>query len=436
MCVSLLLAGCGGSGGSTVTTSSGGTGGTGGSGTSGGTAYNVVNAIVDQGPAALQNAGYAAVNVMYVNVTICAPGSTTNCQTIDHVQVDTGSQGLRILASVLNSSLLNALPSVMVNGGTLSECTQFVDGYSWGPLATADLYIGGADTVGSGESAPNIPVQVIGTTTYAVPAACSGGASNGNAENTVAQFGANGIIGLGLFDEDCGTGCASDADNGYYFSCTSNGGCVGTAVPVTSQMINPITQLTAVNGITDNNGVIIELPAVGANGAATVTGTLVFGIGTQSNNALPASATILTTDPYYGYVTTNISSLGQTDTTSYFDSGSNALYFNDSNIPECGSSSEAPGFFCPTSTVDLSATITGVNGQVAAANFSVGNANTLFTTYNSYAAFSNLAAPAGSSQPGMGSTFGWGLPFFYGVNIYTAMENTNAGGTMGPYFAF
>ena len=45
-------------------------------------------------------ANEAAVNILYVNVTICAPGSTTNCQTIDHVQVDTGSQGLRILSSV------------------------------------------------------------------------------------------------------------------------------------------------------------------------------------------------------------------------------------------------------------------------------------------------------------------------------------------------
>jgi hypothetical protein len=199
-------------------------------------------------------------------------------------------------------------------------------------------------------------------------------------------------------------------------------------------MINPVEALTAVNGITDNNGVIIELPAVGATGAATVTGTLVFGIGTQSNNALSPSATVMTTDAFYGYVTTNISSLGQTDADSYLDSGSNALYFNDSNITECTNSSNAPGFFCPASTVDLTATITGVNNGQTQVDFSVANANTLFTNENSFAAFSNLAGAAGTSAQAM-STFGWGLPLFYGNNVYTAMENTDAGGTTGPYFA-
>jgi hypothetical protein len=47
-------------------------------------------------------------DLVFTTVTICAPGSTTNCQTIDHVQVDTGSVGLRIISSVLASGL--ALP--------------------------------------------------------------------------------------------------------------------------------------------------------------------------------------------------------------------------------------------------------------------------------------------------------------------------------------
>jgi hypothetical protein len=314
--------------------------------------------------------------------------------------------------------MLSALKPVTVNGGSMAECLQFVDGYSWGQVVTTDLHIGGADTATTGESAPGVPMQIIGTTTYPVPADCSNNALNPNPENTVAEFGANGIIGIGLFDEDCGTVCDSvtGVENGNgYFSCT-NAGCAETLVAPSMQVINPVYALAAVNGITDNNGVIIELPAVGATGAATVTGTLVFGIGTQSNNALASSATVMTTDPYYGYVTTSISSLGQTDADSYFDSGSNALYFNDSNIPECSTSSNAPNFFCPESTVDLSATVTGVNKQIAAIDFSVDNANTLFTTYNTYAAFSNLAAPVGTSTQD-GVTFAWGLPIFFGHNI-------------------
>ena len=431
ICVSLLLAGCGGGGGGVTAASPGGGSGGGSSGSGGGTTYNVANAIVDSGPAALASANEAAVNILYVKVTVCAPGSTTNCQTIDHVQVDTGSQGLRLLSSAVNASLLSALQPVTVNGGALAECTQFVDGYSWGPIVTADVHIGGADTATSGESAPGIPVQVIGTTSYAVPTDCANTA--GTAENTVTDFYANGIIGLGLFDEDCGTGCSTTVANGYYYGCTTGGSCSAVAVPVANQMVNPVYKLAANNGVMDNNGVIIQLTAVGASGAAAVTGTLVFGIGTQSNNTLAAGATVLTTDSYSGYVTTNLTSLGQSDTTSYLDSGSNGIYFNDSNIPNC-TQTLAQGFFCPgAAPASLSATITGTNNQVAAVNFTIGDAYTLFSTHQSYAAFSNLGGSAGSAGVG---TFAWGLPFYYGRTVYTAMEKTLAAGTSGPYFAF
>jgi len=53
-------------------------------------------------------AAVGVVNTAYVTVTLCAPGGTT-CQTIDHVSVDTGSYGFRVIASVLNSSLAQAL---------------------------------------------------------------------------------------------------------------------------------------------------------------------------------------------------------------------------------------------------------------------------------------------------------------------------------------
>ncbi len=180
---------------------------------------------------------------MYVKVTICAPGSVTNCQTVDHVQVDTGSQGLRIISSALNPSLLSALPAETVNGQSLAECLKFVDSYSWGTLVNADAHIGGSDTATSGESAPDIPVQIIGTSTYSVPSDCS--SSGGAAQNTVLEFGANGIIGVGLFDYDCGTGCTTQAaneSNGLYYTCTSAASCVLTPVPEASQNRKPRVQ--------------------------------------------------------------------------------------------------------------------------------------------------------------------------------------------------
>ena len=101
---------------------------------------------------------------------VCAPGSTTNCQTIDHIQVDTGSYGLRILAPVLTVSL----PVVTLSSGSsLVECTQFLDGYSWGPVSLADVKI-------AGETAGSVPIQVIGDSRFTtVPAACS---NTGSAE--------------------------------------------------------------------------------------------------------------------------------------------------------------------------------------------------------------------------------------------------------------
>jgi len=444
--MSLLLAGCGG-GGTTTTASS-----TGSSSTSTGTTTttstgttsasapsgsNVTNGVVDQGPTGLTEANEAAVNILYVNVTVCAPGSTTNCQTIDHVQVDTGSQGLRLISSVLNSTLLAALQPLTVSGAAVAECTQFVDGYSWGPIVSADVHVGGSDTATTGESAPSLPVQLIGTSTYAVPTDCSDATAGATSENTVATFGANGIIGVGLFNEDCGSACATSTDYGLYFTCTS-AGCNQAVVPTSEQMINPVYGLAAnSSGVTDNNGVIIQLPAVSATGAATVNGYLIFGIGTESNNALSSSAAVLTTDEN-GYISVDFA--GTTLPDSYFDSGSNALYFDDSAITTC-TQAVAQGFMCPTTQQSLTATVTGQSGVSTTAEFAIGNAYDLFTNNPSFAAFSNLGGSGnfsnagGSSSQSGSQTFAFGLPIFYGNYVYTAMEGLNAGGTDGPYFA-
>src|SRR5271168_5480417 len=95
---------------------------------------NVVAVIVDSGPS------NNSVNTLFTSVTVCVPGSTTSCQTIDHIQVDTGSFGLRILAPVLTLTLP---VETLANGNSLAECTEFVDGFSWGPIVTADLQIAG-----------------------------------------------------------------------------------------------------------------------------------------------------------------------------------------------------------------------------------------------------------------------------------------------------
>ena len=59
---------------------------------------NVVAIVVDSGPLGSNGAPVGYVNGAFVTVTVCVPG-TADCQAIDHVLVDTGSSGLRLLAN-------------------------------------------------------------------------------------------------------------------------------------------------------------------------------------------------------------------------------------------------------------------------------------------------------------------------------------------------
>jgi hypothetical protein len=370
-------------------------------------ASNVVSVVVNGGP----NASDSTVNTLYTTVTVCVPGSTTECQTIDNIQVDTGSYGLRLLASVLKL----ALPiSVASNGNSLLECTVFADGYSWGPVATADVQV-------AGESASSVPIQVIGDTSYSVvPDTCS---SAGPAENTVGSFGANGIIGIGVFAQDCGAVCVSDpspSTTGGYYGCTPAGDCVGVTVALTAQVLNPVPLFPV-----DNNGTIIDLPSVSQPGAASLTGSLIFGIDTESNNA-SGSQTVLTLDDGGNFITIFG---GQTLSMSFIDSGSNGIFFNDSDIPQCSTDT---GFYCPTSTQSLSATLTGQNAVSATASFSVANAETISTDDPTDTVLPALAGTYSAAT----TTFDWGLPFFYGRPVYTAIQGYSTKVNTGPYVAF
>ncbi|HEX4377306.1 MAG TPA: DUF3443 family protein, partial [Steroidobacteraceae bacterium] len=142
-----LLAGCGGGSGSSVltgastsTSSSGSTSSPGS--TSSGSSGNTLAVTVDAGPAALLQQNYIDTNVLFATITICTPGSASACQSIDHVQVDTGSTGLRIFSSVLSGAAAPADLNDPFSGDRLLECVQFADGYTWGSMVTADVRIG------------------------------------------------------------------------------------------------------------------------------------------------------------------------------------------------------------------------------------------------------------------------------------------------------
>ncbi|MEP7310443.1 MAG: DUF3443 domain-containing protein [Acidobacteriota bacterium] len=364
-------------------------------------AQNVQPITVNSGPAN----NYA--NGLFTSVTVCMPGSASNCQTIDGVLVDTGSIGLRILSSALTLNL----PQQTANGSPVVECNQFVDGFTWGPVQVADIAM-------AGERAGAVPIQVIGASGFStIPASCT---STGPSEDTLDTLGANGVLGIGLFRQDCGPGCAvAGASNpGLYFTC-SGSSCQPTAEGIAQQLQNPVWLFAK-----DNNGVIVELPAVSPLGAATVNGSLVFGIGTQANNA-PGSAAVFTVDGQGTFTTVY---QGQSYGGSFLDTGSNALYFLDSRtsgLPLCPDTAD---FYCPASSQSFSATHRGANGTTGAVPFGVANADTLLGNL-SFSVFSLLAGP----NPG---SFDWGLPFFFGRNVLTAIESQNTPLGFGPYWAY
>jgi hypothetical protein len=72
------------------------------------------------------------------------------------------------------------------------------------------------------------------------------------------------------------------------------------------------------------------------------------------------------------------------------------------------------------------------NGARATVNFSVANADTLVTSNPGFVVFGNLGATELTA-----TSFDWGLPFFFGRNVYTAIEGAGTpGGPTGPYVAF
>ena len=364
--------------------------------------------VVDNGPSGLGG----AINTPYVSVTVCRPGTST-CQTIDHVMVDTGSYGLRLLATSLDSSL--ALPAVQTSAGAaVGECGKFISGYTWGAVRQADVKI--AD-----ESAPGLSVHVIGDSDAnfaSVPSSCS---SAGTDIGSLSALGAKGVLGIGLFRQDCGSACARAAVSGNYYACTA-GDCRATAMPLAQQVGNPVASF-AVN----NNGVLLVLPGVDTGGATSVSGSLIFGVGTQTNNAI-GGETVYKANSGGDFSTTY---KGRVYSASFIDSGSNGYFFNDSSLRSCGGSGD---FYCPTATENLSAVNSSYDGSSSGTvSFSIVNLDNLADAISAAQVGGTLGSQSGTSQ---GNAFDWGLPFFYGRRVFVVFEDSATANGTGPYWAY
>jgi hypothetical protein len=377
---------------------------------------NTTQLVVDGFPCAAGGKAGAvnAAEEPFISVKICAPGSTTNCQIIDHVEVDTGSTGLRMAASALSSGLQPGAGLPVVAGGTasttLTECEIYVDSYVYGPLVSVDVYI-------AGKKVQNTQMQVFGDSSYKVPKDCS--SQGGTATNSVSSFGANGLIGVSFALNDYGV--YYNCKNSSTSSCTENKSYTG--------LPNTVSQFSG-----DNNGVTITLPALSASGSTSaVVGTLAFGVSTQANNTPPASTLAVANDANLSDANwgTFASAVGGTWFTAYIDSGTDVIYFNDSadsSLVACPTSGNFSGWYCPTTTqnIPFSYANSGSTASKAAITYGVANASKIIT--NSAVAYNNVAGPDDSSAT-VDSAIGFGLSTFFGHNMYFLFQGMTAPGT-------
>ncbi|OWY39921.1 hypothetical protein CEK28_04030 [Xenophilus sp. AP218F] len=391
--VALLLAACGGGGG-------------GGSGSGGNlpspTSGNSVTMTVDSGP----SSAAGQINMPYVSVTVCAPGGA-NCQVVDHVLVDTGSTGLRVLASELTPALLSSLGQQQVGGRDVAECANFASGATWGAVKLADIKLGGA-------VASATPFQLVSDPVYGNYANqyCTGSTSN---MGSLLALGAKGIIGVSQATSDSW---------GSYYLCAGVNSCQAQSVAGSVQVANPVAALAG-----DNNGVLLQLPAVLPTGAPSAQGTLTFGVATQSNNAIPASAQVFSSPAGAGYTVstsyTDTLGVARVGMSAFLDSGSNGLFFPDSGLAQCA------GWYCPPSTRNLSARIYS-GGAASTVAFAIGNSQTQFASNNSA-----LPSLGGAASGVLSNQFDWGLPFFYGRSVFIGFDGRAIAGVgYGPVYIF
>jgi hypothetical protein len=398
-----------------------------------GSAANVAPIVVDGGPAGLSTPDF---NMAFVTVTVCNPTNTSSCNTIDHVQVDTGSVGLRLVSSLNGAGgelNLNLPAETDATGNTITECAEFLSNVSYGTVRTANITIAGETATGvSGSSQPGVPIQVIGDVGISTTSDCL--SLGVPMQSTLQSLGANGILGIGLEQTDCGSGClasspqAQSSNPVIYYSCspTAPTSCTDTYLSSPDdEVINPVVLFP-----TDNNGTIVQLPGLSSTtaGQNNVSGSLVFGIGTQSNNAL-GSAHIFLLDQYDNFTTVN----ANTDYEGFTDSGSNGMFFNPADTPSL-TNNVCSDFYCPPSPVNFTGTT--VENQSASTSttqgvtFSVVSASTLNPPSSN--AYNALAGPISSGT----NLWDWGLPFFFGRNVYTAIDGQNNSQGNAPFIAY
>jgi hypothetical protein len=313
----------------------------------------------------------------------------------------------------MSPGLESSLTPTASGSNQIAECVQYGDGTRhWGPIKLAKVTLGG-------ESPVTVPIQEIDATFSGMNSNCL----MDSGSTTSSAAGMNGILGVGLFQYDCGFNCATNAGYSNYYGCSSGGQCAPSAVSLNFQVQNPVALLS-----TDNNGVILKFPDIPASGVQSVDGYLVLGIGTQNNNIPESTTRTYFADTSYGEF---ITSFNGKNFESFIDSGTNlyAFPYSGTALPDCGGS--FAGFFCPTTDTSFAAITQSASSDTRGTiPFTIGN----FVQFlGNYSVSKTIGVQASS---GIGGLFDWGLPFYIGRNTYHGIEGKSSSLGAGPYWAY
>ncbi len=336
---------------------------------------------IDVGGGAIEN--YS--NIPLVSVTICQPG-TDNCQTVNRIELDTGSVGLRLFSSLTKKLNLPAIKGPA--NQNIFECTSYGGGDSyWGPIRRADVKLGQ-------EVASNVRIQTWQNVPNGVSCPIMA------AQPEAGQI--NGILGVSFAHDDCadvGTdkNCGENAAFHYYK-------CIGSRC----SPLNNATSLAVSNPVLglphDNNGYVIDFPAVPAP-RNSIVGTIAFGLNSRKDNELGPAAAHELPVPANGWF--HLKYHGQIYP-SRFDTGADTYDFPAKfGLPMCD-------YLCPDqpTTIHLSV-LTG--DKINPFNIEITSPEEILND-------SNVQVVPDMANLLLGSPFLMGMPFFYGKRVFFGLD--------------
>lgn len=224
-------------------------------------------------------------------------------------------------------------------------------------------------------------------------------------------------------------------------------------MPLAQQVANPVASFAR-----NNNGVVLVFPAVPTGGLKTLVGSLIVGIDTHSNNTV-GQATVYATNAR-GNITTICKD--KLLPSSFLGTGANGLFFFDPAIHPC---TAAASFYCPLTTLALSAVNTAAKGCASGTvHFTVENSKQLDPSVRAVSVgggtigrslgnkdfewliaenaqsqeLSVRAAKVGGNpmQLSRSTAFVWGTPFFFGRTVFVPIDGASTLYGQGPYWAY